>query len=105
MTISDFHTATKAGNGPFQNPKEPPDNTPEQDVIRSLANNAFMCPVDKTGTPRKYTEVFAFSSGLPVISAQSGVAIVGMDIPINTGGNAIDAIQTLELTYLNFKLL
>ena len=101
MTISDFHTATKAGNGPFQNPKEPPDNTPEQDVIRSLANNAFMCPVDKTGTPRVYTDVFAFSSGLPVISAQSGVSIIGMDIPINVGGNAIDAIESLEITYLN----
>ena len=101
MTISDFHTAIKSGNGPFQNPKEPPDNTPQQDIMRSFFNSAYMCTVGNTGAARNYIDIFSNPSGLPVLSAQSGISIIGMSIPINKGGNALSSNETVELSYLN----
>jgi hypothetical protein len=100
FTLSQFHTAVKTGNGQYQNPTEPPNQNPEQDIMTVNEQEAHMTTVTTAFAPIPYTDQIAISTKQPVISSQSGVAILQLAIPLNTG-KPIDQELTATINFYN----
>ncbi len=103
FTMSQLHTSIKTGNGQYQNPTDPANSNPEQDIITINEREAHMCKIgDLNRDPIPYTSIVAFSDKLPVMSAQSGVGIERLFIPFNTG-LPIENEQQFEITSQTIK--
>ena len=102
FTLSKFHTPVKTGNGPYQNPTEPANNTPEQDIMTINEQEAHFSTVGGVNglTPIAYVDQIAVPIIQPVISTQSGVAILTIQILENTG-KPIENELGIEVDYFN----
>jgi len=103
FTLSQFHTATKTGNGQYQNPTEPPNTNPEQDILTVSEQESHFCTVDQDFIPTSYSDIQAQVVNQPVISAQSGIAISSISIPFELGQplNPFD-VFTINKQSINF---
>ncbi len=100
FTVSQFHTPTKTGNGQYQNPTEPVNTNPEEDIMTVAMSEAHMASIDTNGQPNSYTGQTSTASKQPVISSQAGIAIEDLfvffndDKPLNEG-------LPLQIEYFN----
>jgi len=97
FTISQLHTPTKTGNGPYQNPTEPTNETPQQDVMTINEQEAHFGTAG-VGGPVAYKDQIAVAFPQPVISAQSGVGINRLAVMTNKG----ETINREEAVYLGY---
>lgn len=102
FTISQLHTAVKSGNGVFQNVDLEPNNSPEDDNLTAYEQEAALCTIGVDGLPVNYTSQLAAPINQSIISAQSGVSILGLDAYINIGKSA-DASPLVPLSVLNIS--
>jgi hypothetical protein len=107
FSISQFHTPTKVGNGPFQNPSDPAAANPSQNIMTIVEGKAYVSRIaDKwsdIGRVQVYRDIDAQSTPHPVISAQAGVALAGVSIPHSTG-LPVEQESVLRITANNAPL-
>ncbi len=75
ISLKDFHTAVRAGNGVFQ---EPLDKANEQASLESMVVNGFEAAISGTaddGSKIPYINITQTEKPFPVISSQSGIAL------------------------------
>ena len=110
MTLSDFHTPIKNGNGQFQNPKIPPATDPLQDIISMYYNQSCMVQVDTGGNPLKYNQNPVYPpypnnsaawATHSTVSAQSGIAITDIRVPFVDNSPIYAPSRLISLDYVN----
>ncbi len=100
FTLSQFHTPVKTGNGSYQNPTEPPNDNPEQDILSVNEQEAHMTSIDNENKPVPYTDQIAVPIKQPVISAQAGIAIEFIYLFLNTG-KPVSEESSIQIEYYN----
>lgn len=100
FTLSQFHTAVKPGNGVFQDIDQLENATPETDSLTSYEQEAALCTIGGDGVPLGYKAQVAIPRPQPIISAQSGVALLGIKAFL-AEGRPIGDSTTISLTAYN----
>lgn len=102
FTLSQFHTPTKTGNGPYQNPTEPQNTSPETDIMTVNEQEAHMGTVGLPDgiTAVSYKDQIAVPIIQPVISTQGGVGVISIKILTNTGKSVEDE-EKIEVDFFN----
>ncbi len=110
MTMSDFHTPIKNGNGQFQNPKIPPSTDPLQDIISTFYNQSCMVQLNSSGTATKYNQNPVYPkypnnnaawATHSCVSAQSGIAITDIRVPFVDNSPIYAPSRLISLNYVN----
>ena len=85
ISLKDFHTSVRAGNGIFQ---EPLDKANEQASIESMVVNGFEAAISGTSTDNSktpYKQIGQTDKPFPVISSQSGIGLENIELKISQG--------------------
>ena len=75
FTISQFHTPLTEGNGPFQNIQPVRSQTPLLPILRCLGRQSALSFESNNNVNASYNLQLQQPSGLPFVSAQSGIGI------------------------------